>query len=333
MCRETARTVTLAGLIAALVAASAEAGERTERFDKDPGWEGRNNHSDAFPAADGPPGLRVQPHAACGRSSPRRDGRRPHPRGGARVLRQGDHAQDVRRQADRLGRARMRRRGGPRAGRILQRGDAQRVADPEHDRPAHPGAGRQVLRLRRVRHEPMARGGDSPGPFAQVRDPKTGKDEPRGFALKTPHTWSLTYDPHGNDGRGVVTATIDGETSVCHLDRGPQGRRGLVRPIRPARRDEERRQPGRALARRRLRRRHPRSTSTETRGGNRSGTVAPTCRRTCVRASTSVTAPPTSPAARPRVSSGAWSSAATSARPHGWPPTAIGSARSRSTGR
>ena len=92
------------------------------------------------------------------------------------------------------------------------------MADPEHDRPAHPGAGRQVLRLRRVRHEPLARGGDSPRPFAQVRDPKTGKDEPRGFALKAPHTWSLTYDPHGNDGRGVITATIDGETSVCHLD-------------------------------------------------------------------------------------------------------------------
>ena len=76
--------------------------------------------------------------------------------------------------------------GGPRAGRILQRGDAQRVADPEHDRPAHPGAGRRVLRLRRVRHEPMARGRRFPPPVRPVRDPKTGKEEPSGFAARGP---------------------------------------------------------------------------------------------------------------------------------------------------
>ena len=34
------------------------------------------------------------------------------------------------------------------------------------------------------------------------------------------HTWSLTYDPNGNDGGGSVTATIGGETVVTHLEPG-----------------------------------------------------------------------------------------------------------------
>ena len=33
---------------------------------------------------------------------------------------------------------------------------------------------------------------------------------------------SRYYDPAGNRGRGIVTATIDDETAVCHLDEGHQ---------------------------------------------------------------------------------------------------------------
>src|SRR5438093_11927662 len=40
-----ARTVCGAGLLACWAAGWAAAEERTERFDKDPGWEGRNNRS------------------------------------------------------------------------------------------------------------------------------------------------------------------------------------------------------------------------------------------------------------------------------------------------
>ena len=32
--------------------------------------------------------------------------------------------------------------------------------------------------------------------------------------------WTLTYDPKGNDGKGVITATIGNDTAVCNLDAG-----------------------------------------------------------------------------------------------------------------
>ena len=64
-------------------------------------------------------------------------------------------------------------------------------------------------------------GGDDPRPFARVRDPQTGKVEPRGFAAQgAVHRWSLAYDPRAAGGRGAITATIDGETSVCELAPG-----------------------------------------------------------------------------------------------------------------
>jgi hypothetical protein len=66
-------------------------------------------------------------------------------------------------------------------------------------------------------------GGDEPRPFARLRDPRTGKLEPRGFAARgAAHTWSLSYDPDAAGGHGAITATIDGETSVCELAPGHQ---------------------------------------------------------------------------------------------------------------
>jgi hypothetical protein len=64
-------------------------------------------------------------------------------------------------------------------------------------------------------------GGDSPQSFPMVTNPETGRGEPKGFAAGGPvHRWSLRYDPRANEGRGAVTATIDGQTAVCHLDDG-----------------------------------------------------------------------------------------------------------------
>src|ERR1043166_8547786 len=60
-------------------------------------------------------------------------------------------------------------------------------------------------------------GGDSPRGFPTERDPRTGRQRPKGFPAKgAVHRWSLTYDPEGNGGRGVITATLDGHTAVCH---------------------------------------------------------------------------------------------------------------------
>src|SRR5262249_10845819 len=55
--------------------------------------------------------------------------------------------------------------------------------------------------------------------FPTERDPRTGRARLKGLPAKgTVHRWSLRYDPKGNKGRGVVTATIDGVPAVCHLN-------------------------------------------------------------------------------------------------------------------
>jgi hypothetical protein len=63
-------------------------------------------------------------------------------------------------------------------------------------------------------------GGDSPQPFPTARDPKTGRQQFKGFAANAVHRWTLEYDPQGNAGRGVVTATIGDAKAICSLDEG-----------------------------------------------------------------------------------------------------------------
>src|SRR5579884_2661997 len=54
-------------------------------------------------------------------------------------------------------------------------------------------------------------GGDSPQGFTIPNDGRSGRPRLRGFpAQGAVHHWSLAYDPRGNDGAGVITATIDG---------------------------------------------------------------------------------------------------------------------------
>src|SRR5262249_25624214 len=61
-------------------------------------------------------------------------------------------------------------------------------------------------------------GGDDPRGFPTTKDPATGRQRLVGFPVKgTPLRWSLTYDPKGNDGSGVITATLGDERAVCHL--------------------------------------------------------------------------------------------------------------------
>src|SRR5688572_23635616 len=50
-------------------------------------------------------------------------------------------------------------------------------------------------------------GGDSPGGFAAGKDPKTGRTRPRGFKTGAPPERSPRDDPGGNNGRGAVTVT------------------------------------------------------------------------------------------------------------------------------
>jgi hypothetical protein len=62
-------------------------------------------------------------------------------------------------------------------------------------------------------------GGDSPRSFPTVSN-DTGRLELKGFPAKGVHRWSLSYDPNGNEGQGVVTASIDDQTAQCHLTPG-----------------------------------------------------------------------------------------------------------------
>jgi hypothetical protein len=63
-------------------------------------------------------------------------------------------------------------------------------------------------------------GGDSPQGFPTEPDPTTGRRRLKGFTRQGVHHWSLHYDPNGNNGAGVITADINGEKAVCHLAQG-----------------------------------------------------------------------------------------------------------------
>lgn len=60
-------------------------------------------------------------------------------------------------------------------------------------------------------------GGDTT-PFPSVSDPNTGRMSLIGFPCGESIKWTLTYDPQGQEGRGVVTATIGKNTAICNLD-------------------------------------------------------------------------------------------------------------------
>jgi hypothetical protein len=60
-------------------------------------------------------------------------------------------------------------------------------------------------------------GGDSYSALDATQGKKSIRLVPSG---KVTHTWSLRYDPHGNNGGGSITATLDGETLMMNLDPG-----------------------------------------------------------------------------------------------------------------
>lgn len=60
-------------------------------------------------------------------------------------------------------------------------------------------------------------GGDTT-PFPSVTDEKTGRSNLIGFPCDQPLRWTLDYDPQGNNGRGMVTATIGESMAICNLE-------------------------------------------------------------------------------------------------------------------
>jgi hypothetical protein len=60
-------------------------------------------------------------------------------------------------------------------------------------------------------------GGDTT-PFPSVTDPQTGRWNLIGHSCNKSLKWSLTYDPKANAGKGTVTATIGPDVAICKLD-------------------------------------------------------------------------------------------------------------------
>jgi hypothetical protein len=64
-------------------------------------------------------------------------------------------------------------------------------------------------------------GADSPGGFATMREPETGRMHLKGFASGgLVYRWSLRYDPGGNGGNGSIQVTLGDETAICNLGPG-----------------------------------------------------------------------------------------------------------------
>jgi hypothetical protein len=62
------------------------------------------------------------------------------------------------------------------------------------------------------------RAGADTTPFPAVIDPSTGRWNLIGFPCQKSYKWTLTYDPSGNGGKGVITATIGEATAECKLE-------------------------------------------------------------------------------------------------------------------
>ncbi len=64
-------------------------------------------------------------------------------------------------------------------------------------------------------------GGDSPQGFTVPDQARPGRTRPREFPAKgAVYRWSLAYDPRGNNGAGVITATVREYKAVCNLAAG-----------------------------------------------------------------------------------------------------------------
>src|SRR5262245_59093370 len=230
-----------AAAIAGGVAGWAAAAERTERFDKDPGWEGRNNRATE-------PAKRTV-RQDFGYSPTAHAGGKPGEVGGL-ITPAAEPAYYARKIAPKTlndpltASGRLACKGRPFHVLIgfFNAGTVNEWRTPNTVALRLLGRGDVFYAYVEYATSRWRAGGDSPGGFATVKDPKTGRARPRGFRTGVSHEWSLRYDPAGNKGGGSVTVTLGGETAVCHLAPGHKadgatfdrvGRLAVVKGARP----------------------------------------------------------------------------------------------------
>ena len=63
-------------------------------------------------------------------------------------------------------------------------------------------------------------GGDDPQGFPTRLNAQSGRRELEGFSVQGVHRWTLSYDPAGNHGGGTIVASIDAQPAICNLAPG-----------------------------------------------------------------------------------------------------------------
>ena len=209
-------------LVGLALAPASRGGERTERFDQDPGWDGRNNRSSRVPARTVRQDFGFSPktHHAGGRAAGEI---------GGVITPAAEPAYYAKPIAERTLRDRLSASGTLACGAgpvhvLLGFFNAATVNEwrtPNTIALRIQGRGNRFFAFVEYATSRWRAGGDEPQPFARVREPRNGKLEPRGFAAGgAVHSWSLIYEPEAAGGQGVITAMIDGESSVCELAPG-----------------------------------------------------------------------------------------------------------------
>ncbi len=226
MTPNTRTTVMILGLswlgVAAVLAMPLAAEERTERFDRDPGWDGHNHRSDT------PPPRTVRQD--FGYSPSGHAGGKPGAMGGfiSPAAEPAYYAKKI--SAKTLGDVLTASGTLSCTGRpfhvlvgFFNADTLNEWRTPNTIALRLSGRGDVFYAWLEYATARWRAGGDSPTGFPTERDPQTGRQQLKGFpAGNAVYRWSLRYDPNGNDGQGVITATIGDQTAVCHLSEGHQ---------------------------------------------------------------------------------------------------------------
>jgi hypothetical protein len=209
----------LATAVVFAITASANAKERVERFDKDPGWDGHNNRP-ATPVnrqvrqdfgysvtanAGGKPGEIggfINPAAELAYYA-----KKIEPKSFADALSASGHLLCKDREAHVL-------IGFFNAESAKEWRTANSIAIRVH------GRGDKFFAYVEYATSRWRAGGDSPGGFMTEKDRESGRTTLRGFPVGKSLDWSLRYDPNGNKGGGTITVTLGAESATCHLDAG-----------------------------------------------------------------------------------------------------------------
>jgi hypothetical protein len=215
------RLISLSGLIAIICLGVSAAGkDRVERFDKDPGWEGRNNRPSTPPKRFIQQDFGYSPRTANAGGKAGEVGglitAAAEPAWYARKLGAKSFADPL----TASGRLRCKGRQFHVLLGFFNSRSVNEWRTPNTVVLRLLGRGDVFFAYVEYATSRWRAGGDSPGGFATVRDKGTAKPQLRGFKMGVAHEWSLRYDPAGNKGGGTVTVTLGGETAVCHLDAG-----------------------------------------------------------------------------------------------------------------